>query len=131
VSKDTIRIVATWNVKPGHEEKFRRNTAKAVEDFQVNQPWIESMDVYFSADGSTCTWIEAHPNSSKLLEHATSAAAQKYRALLMEDGHLTGAAVFGNPSNQVIEAFRAFNASISRRYAGFQHDSKVSAQPSR
>jgi hypothetical protein len=102
---EAIVYVDTSAVREGALDELKAGMEELVDFVAANEPRLIAYNVYFSADGTTMTVVQVHPDSDSLEYHLDVAGPvfRRFAQLVT----LSSIQIYGEPSEKALEQSHA------------------------
>jgi len=111
-----IRIVAEMSINDGQDKEFERLVTEMVGKVVGNEPGTLDYGWYLSADGRTCTIVEAYQDGDALMTHMANIGALFQS--LMENCQVTRVNVYGNAPDELIGMAQSMGGTVTPLWQG-------------
>ena len=114
---DNVFWIAELAIRPGQLEAFKALMNDMVEATKANEPGALNYEWFISQDGTTCHIYERYADSAAVMAHMGNLAAfgERWAATV----EITGATVYGAPSDEVKAIFTGQGGTLMAPLGGF------------
>lgn len=115
---DYVAFMLEVNIKPGELDTLKALKQEMVESARANEPGTLNYEWFFDADEKTCHIWERYADSGAVMTHIGT-FGEKFAERFMAALELTCFTLYGNPSEEVVEALSAFGVVHMAPVGGF------------
>jgi quinol monooxygenase YgiN len=112
-----IRLVLQCSVPAGKDGEVKELLRSLIDTCKKNDPGLLSYEFFFNDTGSEMYAMEWYKDSAAVMTHMGIGGETLNQ--LLGTIQITRAEVFGNASDELIEAFEPFKAKFTKHWDGF------------